>query len=253
MPKPVNRFAPEDPVKVPRPSRPGAKFRHYQDAEIVTQEPDGGYKVNYVFGSFRSGPVVISAEDASKIKRRRVKAAERKDEHVPASDVSIVVVKPRDPVVWNCGPAVLIEQPKSFARIEDADYLTWIRHKDCAWCKPGEQVTPTEASHYGPTGWDLKTHDWLSHPACHICHQVWWHGKGHLPGMDPCESHCAMLSVEIDLILIRFGDKLGEASARWECLADVGKAMPIGEPKETYLTHTAMLLVEHVGRVTGRL
>lgn len=59
-----------------------------------------------------------------------------------------------------------------FTNIKDKEYSDWIKSLPCAFCgKPG----PSQQHHIrnldGPTGTGIKPSDYVSLPACDLCHK----------------------------------------------------------------------------------
>lgn len=132
-------------------------------------------------------------------------------------------------------------------RLLDPDFLTFIKHRSCELCAPGEQATETQIAHLGPRGVSRKTHDRLSNSLCSLHHQKWWHGKGHFQGLSPEASRLLLLAGQVANLLQYFEHALQPAQP-WYALADVVDRLPFGG-QERYLRGLLDVLHEHLALV----
>ncbi len=124
-----------------------------------------------------------------------------------------------------------VERPRR--RIVDPDYTDWQRQRSCCFCGPNQR-TETQVAHLGPRGVSRRTHDWFVNGLCFTCHIEWWHGQGHLPGLDKVETTAFLLRDQLLCLLCYFGPPLGRDADRWQQLGELGTPMAAPAAAEHY-------------------
>ena len=149
------------------------------------------------------------------------------------------------PVIARTGSAG-VAQPRPQGKIEDPEYLAWIRCVPCCGCG----VSRSQAHHQGPRPIGRKTHDWLTAPLCWTCHRM-FHQLRTLPSQPQALlAKVYVLRVELTLLLEYFAGALGTSAQRF---SDQGVAAATLPPEERvgHLRETLDMLVMELAQRTG--
>lgn len=138
-----------------------------------------------------------------------------------------------------------LQRPRG--RIQDLDYLAWVRTLECLGCGP-EARAETEPHHYGPRPVGRKTDDLRSVPACRLCHRQLHGTSRSLPGLTAGQTALHLLQSQARLLLLypAHAAALGiEDVARWVRLLEAVDQLPAAQ-RAQQLRDLIDLLVERL-------
>jgi hypothetical protein len=151
--------------------------RHWWTAEVIELNADGSkvararVAVSGKLLRFSNSDVTVRRPRVrSALPVRNIEVSEEADSFEAARERSTGSVK-----------AELVAVPKAPKPFRSRAHLKSVAEGGC--CVP-LCTAPASAHHMENEGGSKKCDDRLTAPLCDVHHLDWWHGKGHLPGLD---------------------------------------------------------------------